>query len=58
MSNPTGPLHVGHGRAAAIGDTLALLAATGWEVTREFYYNDAGVQIANLAVSVQARAQG
>ncbi|HNB89000.1 MAG TPA: arginine--tRNA ligase [Plasticicumulans sp.] len=58
-ANPTGPLHVGHGRAAAIGDTLArLLAATGWEVTREFYYNDAGVQIANLAVSVQARAQG
>lgn len=58
-ANPTGPLHVGHGRAAAIGDTLArLLAATGWDVCREFYYNDAGVQIANLAVSVQARARG
>ena len=42
-ANPTGPLHVGHGRAAAIGDTLArLLAATGWEVVREFYYNDGG----------------
>ncbi len=58
-ANPTGPLHVGHGRAAAIGDTLArLLAATGWAVTREFYYNDAGVQIDNLALSVQARGRG
>jgi arginyl-tRNA synthetase len=58
-ANPTGPLHVGHGRAAAIGDCLSrLLAATGWDVTREYYYNDAGVQIANLAVSVQARARG
>lgn len=55
-ANPTGPLHVGHGRAAAIGDTLCrLLEATGWNVTREFYYNDAGAQIMNLALSVQAR---
>lgn len=58
-ANPTGPLHVGHGRAAAIGDCLArLLAANGWDTRREFYYNDAGVQIHNLAVSVQARARG
>jgi arginyl-tRNA synthetase len=58
-ANPTGPLHVGHGRAAAIGDCLSrLLAANGWNVRREFYYNDAGVQIANLAASVQARARG
>lgn len=58
-ANPTGPLHVGHGRAAAIGDCLSrLLDATGWNVKREFYYNDAGVQIANLATSVQARARG
>ncbi|KRF00522.1 arginine--tRNA ligase [Frateuria sp. Soil773] len=58
-ANPTGPLHVGHGRAAAIGDCLSrLLEATGWDVKREFYYNDAGAQIANLAVSVQARARG
>ena len=58
-ANPTGPLHVGHGRAAAIGDCLSrLLDATGWHVKREFYYNDAGVQIANLAISVQARAKG
>jgi arginyl-tRNA synthetase len=58
-ANPTGPLHVGHGRAAAIGDCLSrLLEATGWNVRREFYYNDAGVQIANLAISVQARARG
>ncbi|MBB3226768.1 arginyl-tRNA synthetase [Luteibacter sp. Sphag1AF] len=58
-ANPTGPLHVGHGRAAVIGDCLArLLAATGWDVTKEFYYNDAGVQIANLATSTQARARG
>ncbi|MGH8400518.1 MAG: arginine--tRNA ligase, partial [Gammaproteobacteria bacterium] len=57
-ANPTGPLHVGHGRAAAIGDSLArLLQATGWNVTREFYYNDAGVQINNLALSVQARCR-
>ncbi|OZB59893.1 MAG: arginine--tRNA ligase [Lysobacterales bacterium 14-68-21] len=58
-ANPTGPLHVGHGRAAAIGDCISrLLDATGWDVKREFYYNDAGVQIANLAVSTQARARG
>ncbi|MHA6205607.1 arginine--tRNA ligase [Dyella soli] len=58
-ANPTGPLHVGHGRAAAIGDCLSrLLEATGWNVRREFYYNDAGVQIQNLTISVQARARG
>lgn len=58
-ANPTGPLHVGHGRGAAIGDSLSrLLTATGWEVYREFYYNDAGQQISNLALSVQARALG
>ena len=58
-ANPTGPLHVGHGRAAAIGDCLSrLLEASGWAVTREFYYNDAGAQIANLALSVQARCLG
>jgi arginyl-tRNA synthetase len=58
-ANPTGPLHVGHGRAAVIGDCIArVLAANGWDVTREFYYNDAGVQIENLARSVQARALG
>ncbi|MDE3173985.1 MAG: arginine--tRNA ligase, partial [Gemmatimonadota bacterium] len=55
-ANPTGPLHVGHGRQAALGDAIAsLLEATGWKVIREFYYNDAGAQIVNLAVSVQAR---
>jgi arginyl-tRNA synthetase len=58
-ANPTGPLHIGHGRGAAVGDCLCrLLAATGWDVTREFYYNDAGAQIANLALSVQARCLG
>ena len=58
-ANPTGPLHVGHGRAAAIGDCIArLLDANGWNVVREFYYNDAGAQITNLALSVQARARG
>ena len=58
-ANPTGPLHVGHGRGAAVGDSLArLLDAAGWEVCREFYYNDAGAQIANLALSVQARCKG
>jgi len=58
-ANPTGPLHVGHGRAAVIGDCIArVLAANGWDVMREFYYNDAGVQINNLALSVQARALG
>jgi arginyl-tRNA synthetase len=57
-ANPTGPLHVGHGRQAALGDAIAsLLAATGWKVTREFYYNDAGAQITNLALSVQARVR-
>ena len=58
-ANPTGPLHVGHGRGAAVGDCLArLLAANGWDVTREFYYNDAGAQIDNLTKSVHARALG
>jgi arginyl-tRNA synthetase len=58
-ANPTGPLHVGHGRAAVIGDCIArVLAANGWDVMREFYYNDAGAQIDNLAKSVQARALG
>src|SRR5687768_7213991 len=58
-ANPTGPLHVGHGRQAALGDALAsLLLAQGHPVSREFYYNDAGVQIQNLALSVQARARG
>jgi arginyl-tRNA synthetase len=58
-ANPTGPLHVGHGRQAALGDALAaLLQSQGYEVTREFYYNDGGVQIQNLALSVQARARG
>jgi len=58
-ANPTGPLHIGHGRGAAVGDTLCrLLDATGWTVTREFYYNDAGAQISNLALSVQARCLG
>jgi arginyl-tRNA synthetase len=55
-ANPTGPLHVGHGRQAALGDAIAsLLEWTGWDVTREFYYNDAGAQIMNLTRSVQAR---
>jgi arginyl-tRNA synthetase len=55
-ANPTGPLHVGHGRQAALGDAIAsLLEWTGWDVSREFYYNDAGAQIANLTRSVQAR---
>ena len=58
-ANPTGPLHVGHGRGAAVGDCLArLLDANGWTVTREFYYNDAGVQIDNLTLSVQLRCKG
>jgi len=57
-ANPTGPLHVGHGRQAALGDALArLLEWQGADVTREFYYNDAGQQIQNLAISVRARAQ-
>ena len=55
-ANPTGPLHVGHGRAAAVGDALArLLEWQGFAVRREYYYNDAGAQIANLVLSVQAR---
>ena len=58
-ANPTGPLHVGHGRGAAVGDCLcSLLDAAGWDVTREFYYNDAGVQIDNLTLSVQLRCKG
>ncbi len=58
-ANPTGPLHVGHGRQAALGDAICnLYAAQGWDVAREFYYNDAGVQIQTLAHSVQARAKG
>ena len=58
-ANPTGPLHVGHGRQAALGDAIAaLLESQGYAVTREFYYNDAGAQIEKLALSVQARAKG
>ena len=58
-ANPTGPLHVGHGRGAAVGDCLCnVLHAAGWQVTREFYYNDAGVQIDNLMRSVQLRCKG
>lgn len=58
-ANPTGPLHVGHGRQAALGDAICNLYATqGWDVYREFYYNDAGVQIATLATSTQLRAKG
>ena len=58
-ANPTGPLHVGHGRQAALGDAICnLYAAQGWEVYREFYYNDAGVQIQTLALSTQCRARG
>jgi arginyl-tRNA synthetase len=58
-ANPTGPLHVGHGRQAALGDVIAnLLTTQGLKVHREFYYNDAGAQIANLAQSVQARLRG
>jgi len=58
-ANPTGPLHVGHGRQAALGDAICNLFATqGWRVHREFYYNDAGVQIQTLANSTQLRAKG
>ena len=58
-ANPTGPLHVGHGRQAALGDAICkLYASQGWNVFREFYYNDAGVQIHTLATSTQARAKG
>lgn len=57
-ANPTGPLHLGHARQGALGDVLAnILATQGWAVTREFYYNDAGVQIGNLAASVQVRCR-
>ena len=58
-ANPTGPLHVGHGRQAALGDAICnLFESQGWHVWREFYYNDAGVQIQTLANSTQARARG
>ena len=58
-ANPTGPLHVGHGRGAAVGDCMTrLLKANGWDCTAEFYYNDAGAQINNLGLSVQARCKG
>jgi len=58
-ANPTGPLHVGHGRQAALGDAICnLLATQGQDVYREFYYNDAGVQIGTLANSTQLRAKG
>ncbi|WP_373847125.1 arginine--tRNA ligase domain-containing protein, partial [Delftia acidovorans] len=58
-ANPTGPLHVGHGRQAALGDAICNLYATqGWGVHREFYYNDAGVQIDTLTKSTQLRAKG
>ncbi|MDP1567673.1 MAG: arginine--tRNA ligase, partial [Polaromonas sp.] len=58
-ANPTGPLHVGHGRQAALGDAICnLFASQGQDVYREFYYNDAGVQIHTLATSTQARAKG
>ena len=58
-ANPTGPLHVGHARQAALGDILgSVLSSQGYAVHREFYYNDAGQQIANLAISVQARGKG
>ena len=57
-ANPTGPLHVGHGRAAAVGDAIArLVESQGYRVHREYYYNDAGAQIVNLALSVQARVR-
>jgi arginyl-tRNA synthetase len=58
-ANPTGPLHVGHGRQGALGDSICnLFQSQGWNVTREFYYNDAGVQIATLARSTQLRIKG
>lgn len=58
-ANPTGPLHPGHGRNAALGDSLCrILLVNGWQPTREFYYNDAGAQINNLAISVQSRIKG
>ncbi len=58
-ANPTGPLHVGHGRQAALGDAICnLFSSQGWKVHREFYYNDAGVQIQTLTNSTQLRAKG
>ncbi|KQV88216.1 MULTISPECIES: arginine--tRNA ligase [unclassified Roseateles] len=58
-ANPTGPLHVGHARQAALGDSLcSVFQSQGHDVTREFYYNDAGVQIATLANSTQMRLKG
>ena len=58
-ANPTGPLHVGHGRQGALGDSICrLFESQGWRVQREFYYNDAGVQIATLAKSTQSRIRG
>ncbi|OYU73961.1 MAG: arginine--tRNA ligase, partial [Burkholderiales bacterium PBB5] len=58
-ANPTGPLHVGHGRQGALGDSICrLFESQGWAVSREFYYNDAGVQIGTLAASTQARLKG
>ncbi|UXC16814.1 arginine--tRNA ligase [Comamonas squillarum] len=58
-ANPTGPLHVGHGRQAALGDAICnLYGSQGWSVHREFYYNDAGVQIDTLTKSTQLRAKG
>ena len=58
-ANPTGPLHVGHGRQAALGDAICNLFSTqGWKVHREFYYNDAGVQIQTLTNSTKLRAKG
>ena len=55
-ANPTGPLHIGHGRGAAVGDSVArILAFTGWDVQREYYVNDSGLQITNLGKSTQAR---
>jgi arginyl-tRNA synthetase len=58
-AHPTGPLHLGHGRQGALGDSICNLFQTqGWDVTREFYYNDAGVQIGTLALSTQCRIKG
>lgn len=55
-ANPTGDLHIGHARNAAVGDTLSnVLSAAGYDVTREYYINDAGKQIENLAHSIEAR---
>src|SRR5690606_22310335 len=58
-ANPTGPLHGGHARQAALGDSLCrVFSSQGYDVTREFYYNDAGNQLDNLTTSVHARARG